>query len=241
VCIIATERKIASRRRFWRIALFVLVVLPLLSEIVVLSAWAIADLSGCPVDAPPGDAAIDSAGGPSVDSEAPPDPWMVAEGLAPAPGSVVGAPGRVCAIGPQVSSIIRHALEAGFFVGDVFSSGMVVLWLAVCYVAITRGWTRFLSRLTLAFFVSLIFAIVPYFGPMISIGHLVNPNCQPNDAGVGACFMYGGEVGSVVHDNMVLASQGLFGAAIALGVFSLYLLILLISAFASRRGAARSA
>ena len=221
----APESKTSSRRRFWRILLLVLVVLPLLPEIVVLSVSAIADLSGCRVDAAP----VDSA----VSSQVSPDPWMVANGFAPAPQSVVAAPARACAIGPlpSVSTIIRLALEAGLLVGVSFGSGVVVVWLALCYVAITRGWTDLLSQLTLAFLVSLIFSFVPYFGPMMSIGHLDNPHCQPNEGGVGPCMMYGGDVGSIVHENVVLGWHVFIGAPVALGEFGAYLLFLLISGF----------
>jgi hypothetical protein len=177
--------------------LVLLVVLPLLPEIVVLGASAIADLSGCRVDAPPPDAAIDS--------QVPPDPSAVARHFVPTPRSASGSPGTVCAIGRPVSRVISLALKAGSFVGVTFGSGLVAVWLTLCYVSITRGWTHLLSRLTLALFVSLIFAIVPYLGPMMSIAHLENPRCQPNDAGIGTCVMYGGEVGSIVHYNVTLA------------------------------------
>ena len=223
----ATEPKVASRRRFWQIILVVLVVLPLLPEIVVLSVSTIAGLSGCRVDAPPPDAATDTGGRPTGDARVAPNPGAyatmldrrpairspqdaadqagtgagsAAKGFPPAQGPVLGTPGKACAIGPfPVSSIIRLALDAGFFVGERFGSGVVVIWLALCYVSITRGSTGFLSRLTVALFVSLIFAVVPYLGPMMSTEHLENPGCQPTEDGVGSCFIYGGEVGSIVH------------------------------------------
>jgi hypothetical protein len=215
---VATEQKVASSRRFWRIALVVLVVLPLLPEIVVLGASAIADLSGCRVDAPPS-TAIDTAGGLNGGSEVPLDPWIIIKGFT----------GKACAIGPPVGSIIRFALNAGFFVGASFGSGFVVIWLVLCYFSITRAWTGFSSRLTLALLVCLIFAVVPYFGPMMSVGHLENPRCQPNEAGVGPCVVYGGEVGSIVHDNVVLGWQVLTGGPVAFGAFVFYMLFLLFA------------
>jgi hypothetical protein len=228
---VATESKVASRGRFWRIVLLVLVVLPLLPEIMVLSVSAIADLSGCRVDEPPAAAAVATRGGPNVSSQVPPDPWIIAKGLA----------GKACAIGPfPVSSTIRLALEAGFLVGVSFGSGAVVIWLALCYVSITRGWTDLLSRLTLAFLVSLIFSFVPYFGPMMSIASLDNPLCQPNEGGVGPCVMYGGDVGRIVHDNVYLGWQLFTGGPVALGAFALYLLFLFIASYASRRRTPRS-
>ena len=90
-----------------------------------------------------------------------------------------------------------------------------------------------------ALFVSLIFAIVPYFGPMIATEHLENPGCQPNEDGVGSCFMYGGEVGSVVHKNLVLGWKIFTGGPVAFGAFGLYALFLLIARLAGWASAAR--
>jgi hypothetical protein len=202
--------------------LLMLVVLPLLPEIVVLSVSAIANLSGCRVDEPPLDAMIDS--------QVPPDPSAVARRFVPPSGPVVGPPRRICAIGPlpSVSSIIGSALEAGFLIGVTFGSGVVVVWLALCYVSITLGWVGLLSRLTLAFFVSLLFAVVPYFGPMMSIGYLEKPHCQPDEGGASPCMMYGGDIGGVVHDNFLLGLATVWGAPVALGAFVSYVIILLI-------------
>jgi hypothetical protein len=148
----------------------------------------------------------------------------------------------VCAIGPlwSVSHFIRLALNAGFRVGVDFSSGLAVVWLALCYVSITRGWTGLSSRLILAFSVSLLLALVPYLGPMISIGHLENPNCQPNEGGVGPCVIFGGNVGSIVHKNVYLAWQVFKGAPLALGTFGVYVLFLLFARHALGRRAAPS-
>ena len=157
---------------------------------------------------------------------------MVTEGFVP----------KVCAIGPlpPVSSIIRLALKAGFFVGDSFGSGLVVIWLAMCYVSITRGWTLFLSRLTLAFFVSLIFSFFPYFGPMMSIGGLENSRCRLNEGG-GQCEMYGGDVGRIAHDNVALGWQVSRGGPVAMGSFTLYVLFLLVAGYVLSRRSAQSA
>ena len=254
----APESKTSSRRLFWRIVLLVLVVLPLLPEIVVLGASAIAYLSGCRLD----DTTTDMGRRPTGDAQVPPHPsadatmldrrpairspqdaadqagpgaGSAAKGFARAPGPAFG---RACAIGPfAVSSIIRLALEAGYFVGERFASGVVAIWLALCYVAITRGCTRFLSRLTLAFFVSLIFSFVPYFGPMMSIGPRANPHCQPNEGG-GPCVIYGGNVGRIAHDNVYLGWQIFTGGPIALGAFLLYMVFVLIGGYVLRRGSA---
>jgi hypothetical protein len=232
---VANESNPTSRRRFWRIVLLVLVILPLLPEIVVLSVSAIAHLRGCRIDG----SEIDTAGGQHIALEIPADPEMVPNRFAPAPGSAGGEPPRACAIGPfAVSSIIRVGLKGGFFVGASFSSGVVVVWLALCYVSITRGWTGFLSRLMLAFFVSLIFSFVPYRGPMMSIEHHRNPHCQPNEGGAGYCVIYGGDVGSIVHYNIALGWKVIAGVLVAFGAFGIYVLFLVVVGIASRRRAA---
>ena len=169
----------------------------------------------------------------------PPDPWMISKGFELAPRPAFGAPGKPCTIGPLVGSIIRFALTAGLFVGVSFGFGVVAIWLILSFISITRGWTGLLSRLLLGLFVSLIFAFIPYFGPMLSIGHLINPRCQPNEGGVGPCIMYGGDVGGVVHDTADMWSSVFIGAPLAFAAFGFYVLILLIAGVASRRRATR--
>src|SRR5262249_60856939 len=94
--------------------------------------------------------------------------------------------------------------------------------LAACYVPVTLGWSRLWSRLLLAFAVSLIYAFAPYFGPGLSIDHLVNENCLPNEGFVGPCRIYGGNVGSIAHDTVRLGWSIIKGAPIAFGVFLAY-------------------
>jgi hypothetical protein len=52
-----------------------------------------------------------------------------------------------------------------------------------------------LSRLVLGFAVAVVFAVLPYFGPMLAIANFANANCRPNEGGVGACIIFGGYVG----------------------------------------------
>ena len=256
-------------RPFWRIVLIVLVVFPLLPEIAILSVSEIADLSGCRVDAPPPDATTDTDSRPTGDAQVHPDRGdyatmpdrrpairspqdavdqagpgarSAAKGSTPAPGSAFPPPGTVCLTGSAVSSGIRLALHAAFLVGDALSSGVVIIWLALCYVLISRGWTAFWARLTLALLVCLIFAFIPYFELMMSIGGLENQNCRPDDVAAGPCIiMYGVDVGSIVHQDVLLRLRVFVGAPLALGTFLLYLLFLLIARLVSRKTAGRSA
>jgi len=101
-----------------------------------------------------------------------------------------------CAVGPpSATEIIRTALQAAYFIGSKFADDNIVLaWLASCYVLIILGWTRLSSRLLLALGASMIFGFLPYFGPILTIGPLVNPNCRPNEGGVPPeCKIYGGD------------------------------------------------
>jgi hypothetical protein len=242
--------KVVRPSRLWPGVLLLLVVLPLLPEIVVLGASAI-DLSGCRVygagGRPTGDAQVPPNPGayatrrPAIRSpedaadQAGPGASTAAKGFAPAPGPIFGTSGGVCAIGPSVSSIIRLALNAAFLVGDAFSSGVVIIWLALCYVVITRGWTGFLARLTLALLVCLIFAFIPYSDIT------ENLNCEPNDVAAASCIIYGDDVRSIMHQNVILRLRVVVGAPLAFGTFLLYLLFLPIAALVSRRAAKRSA
>jgi len=128
----------------------------------------------------------------------------------------------VCRIGPSAANIIRNSLEVGSIVGARFGDGLAAVWLAACCILVTLGWSQLWIRLLLAFVISLVCAFVPYFGPMLSIDHLINPNCLPNEGGVGPCTIYGGNVGSVAHDAVRLGWRIIEGAPVALGVFVVY-------------------
>jgi hypothetical protein len=140
-----------------------------------------------------------------------------------------------CPIGPSAAGIIRHALETGFLVGSRFGDGLAAIWLASCCWLITRGWPRLWTRLLLALAISLTCAFVPYFGPMLSISHLVNPNCSPNEGGVGGCIVYGGDVGGVAHEVVGLGWRIIVGAPIAIGIFIAYAIIVVIVDLRSQR------
>jgi hypothetical protein len=133
--------------------------------------------------------------------------------------------GGPCPIGPgSAAGLIRKALEAATFLGFQFSYGLAAVWLIMCYWLVARGWSSLRSRLLLAFALSIIFASVPYVGPLLSIDHLINPinpKCVLNEGGVGDCKIYGGDV-AVAHDTERLAWRVMAGALIALGIFAVY-------------------
>jgi len=141
-----------------------------------------------------------------------------------------------CEIGSSsAATIIRDALKAASEVGFSFSQGVAAVWLAVGCIFITWGWRRVASRLLLALALSLVCAFVPYFGPMLSIGHLINPNCYPNEGGVGPCMIYGGNVGTVAHDAVRLAWRMADGAPIALGIFIVYTVVTIVMHLREKR------
>jgi len=147
-----------------------------------------------------------------------------------------------CGIGlDSAPDLLRRALEAGSFVGYRFKEGLAAGWLAACYVLVTLGWSRLRSRLSLAFALSLGFAVVPYAGPLAAIGHLTNPECVPNAGGVVlpnkdvVCKIYGGDVGPVVHNVAGLAEEALRGkTSFVFAIFIFYGIITLFIYWRSR-------
>jgi hypothetical protein len=75
---------------------------------------------------------------------------------------------------------------------------------------------------------------------MLSIAHLENPNCHPNEGGVGPCLIYGGNVGSVAHDAVTLGWLVFAGAPIALGAYVIYVIVAIFIRLVSRRRGAPS-
>ena len=143
-----------------------------------------------------------------------------------------------CAVGPpSATEIIRTALQAAYFIGSKFADDNIVLaWLASCFFLIILGWTRLSSRLLLALGASMIFGFLPYFGPILTIGPLVNPNCHPNEGGVPPeCIIYGGDVGNAAHDAVRLGWKFFYGAPVALGAFVVFVVLMLGARLVSRK------
>ena len=153
----------------------------------------------------------------------------------------------VCLIGSlPVSDVIVRALEAGasFILGAIRNSERwfvsfyvsVAAWLGVCYLAIILGWAGTASRLFIGFVVSLAFAILPYFGPMLALANLAHDACRPNDGYVGPCTLFGGDVGPRAHDAVNLGWLGLIGAPLGLAMFVIYVIVVGILAWRRRDG-----
>jgi hypothetical protein len=77
----------------------------------------------------------------------------------------------------------------------------------------------------LALAVTIVFALLPYFGPLLAIGNLLNPHCQANEGGVGPCVIFGGSVGAPAHDAMRAGWVVLAGAPISLVAFLIYAIV----------------
>ena len=147
---------------------------------------------------------------------------------------------NVCLIGSlSVSDVIGWALRSGasFVADNARKSGewltwfyvTVGGWLVVSYVLVILGWARTLSRLLLGFAVTMAFAFLPYFGPMLAIANLTHDQCRPNEGYVGPCIIFGGQVGDAAHDAVFigwLAFRG--GIRIALGLFVIYVIVVIV-------------
>lgn len=148
-----------------------------------------------------------------------------------------------CKIGTwQVSEIVAISLRAAVQIAEWMADyGIAVVWLTSCYLAITFGWRNRVDRLLLGLAVTIVFAVLPYLGPFLSISHLVNPNCEPNAGGVlrhleGTlnipgdtpikCVMFGGDVGNVAHETVSLILNLLLtGVLVALVAFVAYAIV----------------
>jgi len=145
-----------------------------------------------------------------------------------------------CELGSvSASGIIGSAVEAGTTIGGAFGGGVAVAWLAVCCLFITLGWTRLVSRLLLSLAVSMLFALLPYLAPALSLIPSTSESCTPNEGGVGPCVVYGGDIGDVAHDTVILPWFILQGAPMALGTFVVYAIVaVILRIMAGRRATA---
>jgi hypothetical protein len=147
-----------------------------------------------------------------------------------------------CALlGTQASDLIAASLDIALARGAIFGAGGAAVWLAACYFVLSRGWSRIASRLSLGLLATVIFAVLPYFGPMLAISGLVNSFCHPNEGGVGSCQMYGGEVGDPAHETVTLPWFMFIGAPMAFGALLIYAIVLIVLRMVAARRTATSA
>jgi hypothetical protein len=196
----------STQPHFWRLSFLLLVVVPLLPEMLIFVVQAFAKIGGCQLEQK-----------------------------------------EACLIGGiPASEIIAFALRIGAgLIVYVMNHGVLwfvifcaaaAMWIVLSFAALSLGWSRTRSRLVLGLMAALIFAVLPYFGPLLAIGNLLNENCQANEGGVGPCIIYGGHVGTPAHDAVRAGWFVLAGAPIALGAFAIYVgITVAIQAFARKR------
>jgi hypothetical protein len=143
---------------------------------------------------------------------------------------------NACAAGPWAAETVRLATEVGVSIGVAFGVGLVIVWLAGCYAAITLGWDSLPRRLLLALAVTLVFAFLPYFSPGFVLDPFVNAKCTPNEGGAGGCEIYDGQkVGGVVHETATLPGFLLIAVPLTITAFALYVIVVIILRVRSRR------
>jgi hypothetical protein len=143
-----------------------------------------------------------------------------------------------------VTNIITLSLElaTGLILAGIGTPAMwrivlyagLIAWLCLCLITASLGWASTRSRLLIGFAVTIVFAFLPYFAPMLAIEILANDNCRPNEAGVGACVMFGGYVGNTDRAVAMGWLAG-YGVPLALGVFAIYATVIIIVGVSSRK------
>jgi hypothetical protein len=103
---------------------------------------------------------------------------------------------------------------------------IAAIWLLACYFVVLRGWRRRSSRLVLGLILTLLFAVMPYFGSLLAIAPLANDSCQLDASRSGPCMIFGGYVGdpesSPAHAAGRIVELVIIGAPLALGMFAFY-------------------
>ena len=150
--------------------------------------------------------------------------------LAKITGCHVGE-GETCLAGPiSVSRTIVAALGTSSPRGavSILVACIPVAWLAVCYLAVSRGWARTMSRILLALIVTLSFAALPYLASLPAFGNFVARECQPYNGGFGVCGVFDGNVGGAPHILMIQVWLSFIGVPIGLLAFLFYVVVILV-------------
>jgi hypothetical protein len=155
-------------------------------------------------------------------------------------------PDQACRIGSlAVNDIIDWGLRAGagarVAASDASLPGFYLAiagWLVMCYIVLNLGWARVASRLLLGLAVALVFALLPYFGPSLSIASLINEDtCPVNNKGIydpSLCKIFGGKL-----SDPDIAARALLdlphGGLLAIGVFVIYAVVVVVTGAVSAR------
>lgn len=197
-----------SRRRLAKLVLSLLLLILLIPEILIGTGAVLAGIKGCQLDQ--NDVCL-LAGFPLSQ--------FIAMGLQTGAGLIV--------------AVVRRS-DNGFLAFYV----AIATWFIACGAAVILGWSTMTARLLLGLGVALVFAVIPYFGPMIAVEALANKNCRPNEGNVGSCVIFGGDVGEAAHDAISLGWLALGGLPLALVLFLLFaILVVILRVVAAKRPA----
>jgi len=175
----STESPAHPRRNGWRLALLLLVAVPLLPEIVIWIVAALARLKGCH----PGDASV----------------CLI--GSVPA-GDVIHL-----ALETSAGLIVRNAQHSLAWQFGFYAA--VACWIALCFLVVMRGWARVSSRLLLGFAVIVVVGVLPYFAPQLAIANLIGIHCDPNAGASHQrpCTIFGGPIGDAADATVIMAAS----------------------------------
>lgn len=134
-----------------------------------------------------------------------------------------------CLIGPlSLGAMLRPAIQAAVAVAVILGFGGILVWLWLGFIAVHRGFATVARRLVLAFLITVILAYLPYLAPSLAIADLMHADCQPHDAGVGACRIYGTAMGRAPNEVQVVQWFAFTGGPLALVMFAVYAFIAVI-------------
>jgi hypothetical protein len=131
-----------------------------------------------------------------------------------------------CTIGPlSLGAALRGAIQGAVAIAAVLGFGGVIVWLWLAFVAVHRGFPAMAHRLVIAFLVTVALAYLPYLAPGLAVADLMHADCQPHDAGVGACRIFGTAMGRAPNETQVVQWFAFTGGPIALVMFAVYAFI----------------
>jgi hypothetical protein len=137
-------------------------------------------------------------------------------GCAPADASA-------CMVGPlSFGSLLRAAITAAVAAAMALGFGGVVVWLTLAFVAVQRSFATAPVRLVLGFVLTVTFALGPYLAPGLAVADLLHGDCRPQEAGVGACRLFGEAMGKAANDTQVVQWFAFLAGPVALVMFVVY-------------------
>jgi hypothetical protein len=138
-------------------------------------------------------------------------------------GGCAPADASACMIGPlSFGSLLRAAITAAAAAAMALGFGGVVVWLTLAFVAVQRSFATAPVRLVLGFALTVTFALGPYLAPGLAVADLLHGDCRPQEAGVGACRLFGEAMGKAANDTQVVQWFAFLAGPVALVMFAVY-------------------